>query len=223
MRKRGKITNWNEEKGYGFITPASSAKQVFVHIRAFKNRHLPPELNQVVLRQRLGLDAHQVVITAVGTAHREIHRTAPHFPPVEDGACGWPAIRCGWRRIMPCASPRRDSPFREKRREKRRECKDREAKRSEFHDFVLRAQNTRYFFLDPAFCAFFQVSYCARTRSYSGLTHFSPQRFSTQRSPTSDSGCCPLSPVSLIHSASSRRCRFNSSANFGSLARLWIS
>jgi uncharacterized membrane protein YsdA (DUF1294 family)/cold shock CspA family protein len=49
MRTQGKITHWNEEKGYGFITPSSGAKEVFVHIRAFKNRHLPPELNQVVL------------------------------------------------------------------------------------------------------------------------------------------------------------------------------
>ena len=49
MRTQGKITHWNEEKAYGFITPASGAKEVFVHIRAFKNRHLPPELNQVVL------------------------------------------------------------------------------------------------------------------------------------------------------------------------------
>ena len=44
----GKITHWNEERGYGFITPSSGANQVFVHIRAFRNRHLPPELNQVV-------------------------------------------------------------------------------------------------------------------------------------------------------------------------------
>jgi uncharacterized membrane protein YsdA (DUF1294 family)/cold shock CspA family protein len=49
MRTQGKITHWNEEKAYGFITPSSGAKEVFVHIRAFKNRHLPPELNQVVL------------------------------------------------------------------------------------------------------------------------------------------------------------------------------
>jgi uncharacterized membrane protein YsdA (DUF1294 family)/cold shock CspA family protein len=49
MRTIGKITYWNEQKGYGFITPSSGAKQVFVHIHAFKNRHLPPELNQVVL------------------------------------------------------------------------------------------------------------------------------------------------------------------------------
>ena len=50
MAKRalGKITHWNEEKGYGFITPSSRASRVFVHIRAFKKRHPPPELNQVV-------------------------------------------------------------------------------------------------------------------------------------------------------------------------------
>ena len=49
MRAKGKITHWNEQKAYGFITPSSGTKDVFVHIRAFKNRHLPPELNQVVL------------------------------------------------------------------------------------------------------------------------------------------------------------------------------
>ena len=50
MTKRalGKITHWNEEKGYGFITPSTGANRVFVHIRAFKNRHLSLELNQVV-------------------------------------------------------------------------------------------------------------------------------------------------------------------------------
>ncbi len=35
MRTKGKISHWNEEKGYGFITPASGAKQVFVHLSAF--------------------------------------------------------------------------------------------------------------------------------------------------------------------------------------------
>jgi len=37
MRTNGKITHWNAEKGYGFITPSSGAQQVFVHIRAFRN------------------------------------------------------------------------------------------------------------------------------------------------------------------------------------------
>jgi len=47
-RTKGKITHWNEGKGYGFITPTMGAKQVFVHIRAFNNRQQPPQLNQLV-------------------------------------------------------------------------------------------------------------------------------------------------------------------------------
>jgi len=48
MRTTGKITHWNAEKGYGFITPSAGAKQVFVHINAFANRSLTPTLNELV-------------------------------------------------------------------------------------------------------------------------------------------------------------------------------
>jgi uncharacterized membrane protein YsdA (DUF1294 family)/cold shock CspA family protein len=48
MRTKGKITTWNDEKGFGFITPGAGGKQVFVHIKAFGNRNRRPEVNQVV-------------------------------------------------------------------------------------------------------------------------------------------------------------------------------
>ncbi len=48
MRTRGKITHWNRDKGYGFITPATGAKQVFVNIRAFSRRDHQPAVNQQV-------------------------------------------------------------------------------------------------------------------------------------------------------------------------------
>jgi len=48
MRTKGKITFWNDEKGYGFITPSAGSKQVFVHIRAFANRNRRPEINHFV-------------------------------------------------------------------------------------------------------------------------------------------------------------------------------
>lgn len=48
MRIQGKITHWNDEKGYGFITPDSGAKQVFVHVRAFGNREARPAVGQMV-------------------------------------------------------------------------------------------------------------------------------------------------------------------------------
>ena len=48
MRAKGKITSWNDEKGFGFITPMTKGKQLFVHINAFSNRNRRPEINQVV-------------------------------------------------------------------------------------------------------------------------------------------------------------------------------
>jgi len=48
MHTKGKITSWNDDKGFGFITPVAGGKQVFVHIKAFGNRVRRPEINQVV-------------------------------------------------------------------------------------------------------------------------------------------------------------------------------
>ena len=48
MRTKGRITTWNDAKGFGFITPVTGGKQVFVHIRAFGNRSRRPEINQLV-------------------------------------------------------------------------------------------------------------------------------------------------------------------------------
>ncbi len=48
MRTKGKITSWNDEKGFGFITPDIGGKEVFIHIKAFVNRSRRPKINQVV-------------------------------------------------------------------------------------------------------------------------------------------------------------------------------
>lgn len=48
MRTKGKIASWNDDKGYGFITPLAGGKQVFIHVSALSNRHRRPELNGVV-------------------------------------------------------------------------------------------------------------------------------------------------------------------------------
>jgi cold shock CspA family protein len=35
----GTITKWNDEKGFGFITPNSGRKQIFIHINEFSRKH----------------------------------------------------------------------------------------------------------------------------------------------------------------------------------------
>jgi len=48
MRYQGKITNWKDDQGFGFITPSGGGKQVFVHIKSFANRQRRPVGNEIV-------------------------------------------------------------------------------------------------------------------------------------------------------------------------------
>ena len=48
MRYQGKITNWKDDQGFGFITPNGGGRQVFVHIRSFSYRRRRPVGNEIV-------------------------------------------------------------------------------------------------------------------------------------------------------------------------------
>jgi uncharacterized membrane protein YsdA (DUF1294 family)/cold shock CspA family protein len=48
MRKKGKIRSWNDQKGFGFISPSEGDKQIFLHISAFANRNRRPNVGEYV-------------------------------------------------------------------------------------------------------------------------------------------------------------------------------
>lgn len=48
MRCQGKITTWKDDQGYGFVVQNGGSEQVFLHIKAFRNRQGRPVGNEIV-------------------------------------------------------------------------------------------------------------------------------------------------------------------------------
>lgn len=57
MRVQGKITGWNDPRGFGFISPLEVGERVFVHISAFPSGHRRPTDGEFV-SYLLGTDEH---------------------------------------------------------------------------------------------------------------------------------------------------------------------
>lgn len=48
MRNHGTLIKWNDDRGFGFITPAKNAADLFVHISAFPRDGVRPRLNELI-------------------------------------------------------------------------------------------------------------------------------------------------------------------------------
>ncbi|MFC3282639.1 DUF1294 domain-containing protein [Litchfieldella rifensis] len=48
MRQEGKLTQWNDDKGFGFITPTAGGPRIFVHISAFPRGGRRPHVNEPI-------------------------------------------------------------------------------------------------------------------------------------------------------------------------------
>lgn len=51
MRDQGRLTNWNDDKGFGFVTPDQGGLRAFVHIHSFSHRPRRPRDGDVITYQ----------------------------------------------------------------------------------------------------------------------------------------------------------------------------
>ncbi|WP_442865893.1 cold-shock protein [Aeromonas sp. QDB11] len=49
MRFQGKISEWNDDKGYGFVEPNGGGERTFIHIKSFKSRARRPANGDLVI------------------------------------------------------------------------------------------------------------------------------------------------------------------------------
>tara|TARA_B110000908_G_scaffold162653_1_gene208359 strand:+ start:260 stop:856 length:597 start_codon:yes stop_codon:yes gene_type:complete len=48
VRYKGKLIKWNSDKAFGFILPNGGGPNVFIHKTALSNRHLTPQINDII-------------------------------------------------------------------------------------------------------------------------------------------------------------------------------
>jgi uncharacterized membrane protein YsdA (DUF1294 family)/cold shock CspA family protein len=48
MRYQGRLTDWKDDKGFGFVTPNGGGQRAFVHIRSFANQQRRPLGNEII-------------------------------------------------------------------------------------------------------------------------------------------------------------------------------
>ncbi|WP_035481208.1 DUF1294 domain-containing protein [Gallaecimonas xiamenensis] len=56
MRYQGRLSNWNDDKGFGFVEPNGGGTRAFVHIKAFAGRGRRPQEGDLI-HYRLAKDA----------------------------------------------------------------------------------------------------------------------------------------------------------------------
>ncbi len=55
MRRVGKVIDWNDDRGFGFIAPRGGGRQIFVHVQDFTNARVRPSGGETVTYEQ-GVD-----------------------------------------------------------------------------------------------------------------------------------------------------------------------
>jgi cold shock CspA family protein len=75
MRTHGTLTKWNDDRGFGFISPAKGTADLFVHISAFPQDGVRPQLNELIsFEVEVGSDGKQRAIRVMRPRQRATGR-----------------------------------------------------------------------------------------------------------------------------------------------------
>ncbi|AFL74634.1 cold shock domain-containing protein [Thiocystis violascens] len=85
MRVHGTLTKWNDDRGFGFITPAQGDDEIFVHISAFPKDGSRPSISEPVsFEVELGDDSKKRAVRVLYPSRqitpRSIRRTTASKP-----------------------------------------------------------------------------------------------------------------------------------------------
>ncbi|HEY5805658.1 MAG TPA: cold shock domain-containing protein [Lysobacter sp.] len=122
MRTHGTLSKWNDDRGFGFISPAQGSGEIFVHISAFPRDGIRPRVNELVsFEAETGSDgkirAIRVMRPGVATPRRSSRRTAPRQNRLGIGAIltavaiaaiavyGYQTISAKWAGPQPVQAP----------------------------------------------------------------------------------------------------------------------
>jgi uncharacterized membrane protein YsdA (DUF1294 family)/cold shock CspA family protein len=77
MKLRGTLKAWNDDKGFGFISPCAGGADVFAHISAFHNRSRRPKPGDVVIYHPAKLEDGKLRALSVSYDGEEIRKKTP--------------------------------------------------------------------------------------------------------------------------------------------------
>lgn len=87
---QGKLKKWNDEKGFGFITPDDGSEEIFVHISAFKNSQRRPLVGDIITYDPIHSDGKLKAIRAKikGLDNHESDRKKQEKKPASSNIIG---------------------------------------------------------------------------------------------------------------------------------------
>ena len=81
MKYQGKISNWNDAKGFGFVQPNGGGQRAFVHISAFTRRSKRPADNDIIVYELTQqADGKAKAVNVMFVADYKSRNTANHSP-----------------------------------------------------------------------------------------------------------------------------------------------